>query len=215
MNIIILGPQGSGKGTQAKMLSEKLGLFYLEVGGLLRKEITKGTSLGEEIFSLVDGGKLVPDEVLLKVITPSLNEETFRRGIIFDGFPRIFSQIDILESKLNEFNAKIDRVILLNISRRESIRRLSARRNCPKCGRIYNLITLPPKIVGVCDDDGAELITRKDETPEAIEERLNIFEKESFPIVEYFQKQGLVIYIDGEQPIDVIFKQILEKLHLE
>lgn len=215
MNIIILGPQGSGKGTQAKKLSEELNIFYLEVGGLLRKEITENTPLGEEISPYIDSGKLVPDEVLSKVIGPFLTNETLKRGIIFDGFPRIFSQMRILEDKLKEFDAKIDYVILLNISREESVRRLSARRNCLKCGRIYNLITLPPKSDGFCDDDGEKLVIRKDETPEAIEKRLDIYEKESLPIIDYFRRQGLVINIDGEQPIEVIFQQILERLHAE
>jgi adenylate kinase len=212
MNLVILGPPGSGKGTQAKLLVEKMGLFYFEMGGLLRAKAEENSPLGRQIASLINGGKLVPDEIIGKILVSSLTESNLKRGILFDGFPRILSQVQILEKELTKRGAQVDKAILIDISYQESLRRLTSRRTCPKCGQIYNLATLPPKEDELCDNCKIKLTSREDETPEVTKQRLEIYRKETLPVVDYYRESGKLIEVDGERPVGVIFEDILGRL---
>ena len=204
MNLIIAGPQGSGKGTQAEMLAKKFGLVYFQIGVELRKIA--------EIAATINTGKTVSDEIAFEVAKRFLNSDNLQKGILFDGFPRCLSQALWLDEQLSGLNSTIDKIILLNISREETFRRLSSRRICPKCNRNYNLITIPPKNDEICDDCQLMLVQREDETLSAIETRLQIYEQNTVPMIDYYRQKGKVIEINGEQPVEKVFQDILSEL---
>lgn len=212
MNLIILGPQGSGKGTQAGLLVAKKNLYHLETGKILRNEMAQKTEIGLKAFSFVNQGKLVSDEIIVEILSHNLNEENFKKGILFDGFPRSLAQAELLEKELVKYQATIDKVIYLKISLEESIKRMMARRSCPKCHRGYNLVTIPPKNGELCDDCGIQLVAREDETEDAIKQRLDAYQKETAPLIDYYQQQNILLEVNGERPIDVIHQEILDKL---
>jgi adenylate kinase len=212
MNLIILGPQGSGKGTQAKLLAEKFNLFHLEMGNVMRTKAGEKTPLGEEISGLINKGMIVPDEITFSLVQNYLTEENLRKGLIFDGFPRRITQGTWLDAELTKHGTQIDHLIYLELSKEESLKRLSGRRHCPKCNRNYNLITMPPKNDEICDDCQIKLITRDDETPEAIAQRLENFQNSTYPVVEYYEKQNKVIRINGEASVEAVFAEILGAL---
>jgi adenylate kinase len=209
MNIILLGPQGSGKGTQAKFLAEKLGLFYIEMGGILREAAKVNPQIDEMINKK---GQLVPDGLTLSILKSKLEKEKLDlTNLLFDGFPRSVAQYQLLKEWFTQKGVKIDKAILLEISEEETIRRLSARRICPKCGNVYNLVTTPKPINGKCAC-GGELIQRKDDFPEAIKTRLSLYNQVTFPLVEVMEKEGILVRVKGERPIEVISQYLLEKL---
>lgn len=209
MNIIFLGPQGSGKGTQAQKLADTLNYTYIEAGKLLRQE----AKLDPELSKIVNQqGKMAPNNITLGLIKRLIDEKSPQvRNLIFDGFPRSLEQLNDLQLFLDEKGAKIDKVILLSISEGETIKRLSARRTCDKCGKVYNLITNPPP-EGGCPC-GGNLIQREDDTPEAIRERLKIYWENTNPVVEEFKKQDILIELDGARPIETIFADILKEVN--
>jgi adenylate kinase len=208
MNIIILGPQGSGKGTQAKFLVDKFKLFYLDMGKFLRG-VAKGNSNIDKIMN--QKGKLLPAGIVFSLMSEHLeNKVPGRKNILFDGYPRSIKQHEMLRDWLGEKGTEINHVVLLEISENESIKRLSARRICEKCGTIYNLITNPPPEEGCgC---GGKLTQRLDDKPEAIKQRLSEYKKTTKPLVEIFKKDGILIEVDGERPIDTIFEDILKRI---
>lgn len=212
MNIIILGPQASGKGTQADLLVKKYGLFYLEMGQILRDLVEKKDKLGEKIASFINQGHLVSNEIIMEVLSRFLITANFQKGILFDGFPRNLAQAGVLQKELEKQKAKIDKVIFLQISTKESLRRLSGRRHCPCCGRDYNLVTMPPKKGEICDDDGCQLATREDETPEIIKQRLSAYHQETLPVIDFYRQAGILLEVDGERSIEAIHQEILKDL---
>lgn len=212
MNLIIAGPQGSGKGTQGDLLQEKLGLIHLETGDNFRAEIAKKTELGKECASYMDQGILLPDQIVFRLVEKLLDQQTLVKGFVLDGMPRRLSQTQWLDNFLAGKNSQIDKLVLLNISEKETIRRLSARRVCPQCGRNFNLITMPPRKDGLCDDCRIRLITRSDETPKAIKKRLKEYHDETDPMIDYYRQKGKVVEINGEQPVEKVFQDILKAL---
>jgi len=208
MNIIILGPPGSGKGTQARRLVEALNLFYFESGEFSR-ELSK---TNPRIEKIVNSGGLIPEEEMTKYVSEYLEKEVpGGRNILFDGYPRFIPQYKFLEHWLENEGSKIDKVFLFEISDKETIHRLSARRICRKCGTVYNLITNPPS--GERCECGGELIQRDDDKPEVIEERLEVYRQNTLPMVEYIEKKGILERVDGERPIDTIFSDLIQ--HIE
>lgn len=212
MILLVIGPQASGKGTQAEKLAEKFNLAYIEMGSLLRKITQDETPLGNKIKNYVGKGLLVPDELIAEVIDSYLRRIDKLDGTVFDGFPRLVSQAESLEKFLEEKGRKIDLVINLKLPREVTFKRLAGRRTCERCSQVYNLLTEPPKREGVCDICGGKLVVRFDETPALINTRLDEFEKQTKPLIEYFRKRGILEDVDGDRPIDVIFEDILSRL---
>ncbi len=208
MNIIILGPQGSGKGTQAKKLSDKLGLTIAEAGRLIRKASESDPKISEIINQK---GQLIPAEDAFRLITTFLEEKDAKAvNFLLDGYPRSIRQYELLKEWLLKKNTKIDLVIFLNISEEETVKRLSARRVCEECGTNYNLITNPPLNEGC--ECGGKLIQREDDKSEAINKRLAEYKKRTEPVIDIYRKEGILEEVDGERPIEVIFEDILKRI---
>jgi len=212
MNVLLVGPQGCGKGTQAEKLIEKYKLAYVNMGGILRGLKGKDTPLALRATEFVEKGILVPDEIIIELINEYLGGLERLDGIIFDGFPRVLSQAEYFEKYLLEKRKKLDVVIFITLTKEETFKRLSSRRTCSECGRVFNIVTNPPKIEGICDSCGGKLIVRTDETPEAIEKRLNEFWTKTKPLIDYYKNKGILEEIDGNRPIEVIFEDIVERL---
>lgn len=212
MNILLIGPQGSGKGTQAEKLIEKFGFAYVNMGGIFRSLKDKNTSLAKRATEFVEKGILVSDDIVIELINECLGSINRLDGIIFDGFPRVVSQAEYFDKFLTEKNQKINVVIYLTLTREETLKRLSGRRTCSVCGKVFNVLTNPPKKEGFCNDCGGSLIVRTDETPQAIETRLNQFLEKTHPLIEYYNTKGIVEEIDGNRPIETIFADIVERL---
>ncbi len=198
MKLIFIGPQGSGKGTQAKRVADRFGLCHISSGDLLRG--VRG-NLKSEVDSFMSKGELVPDELIVKILKEKLDEGNCDKGFILDGFPRTVNQAEELK-KITE----IDKVVEIFISDEEASRRICARRTCIKCGAIFNTNSLRPKIEGICDKCGGRLITREDDSEEALRERLKVYHKETEKVLEMYD----VIRIDGEQDIEKVFEDIIE-----
>lgn len=208
MNILLIGPQGSGKSLQAELLTQNFDLYHLEAGELLR-EAAKDDF---EINRLVnEKGELVPDEVSFGVVTKALNRERpSRDGILFDGYPRSVAQYLLLKDWLGQLAQKVDLAILINISNEESIKRLSSRRFCSKCGRIWNLVAYPKPPSETKCECGGDLYRREDDEPEAIKERLLLYQKITGPLVDLLDGEGKLVEVGGEHPVEEIYQDIAE-----
>lgn len=207
--IVILGPQASGKGTQAEFLADKLGIPNISVGQLLRNEVEKQGELSDEISKRMNDGGLVSNAIVNELVKQRILQDDCQNGLVFDGFPRIRIQAKFLATI-----ADISDVILVDISDDETIRRLAGRRTCLKCGKVYHIKFNPPKKQGVCDVCGEKIEVREDDTEEAIKERLKIYHTETEEVVEYYDEQGILIKINGEQSIEDVRKEIFSKLGL-
>lgn len=212
MNILIVGPPASGKGTQAEKLIEKFNLTHVEMGGLLRSISKEETPLGQKVKEYLEEGKLVTDDIVVEVVNNYLQSIGRLDGILFDGFPRIVSQAEYFEKFMQEKGIKLEAVVYLTLPPEEILKRLSSRRTCEKCGKVFNLVTKPPKTEGTCDFCSGKLIARSDETPEKSKVRIEWFEKEVLPMIEFYKQKGIVEEIDGDRPIEVIFADIVERL---
>lgn len=209
MNIIILGQQGSGKGTQAERLAKKYNLEHLDIGGTLRELSKMDTPLGKEIYNILNVAKsLISDEILFKVLRLKLSSLPREQGVIFDGAPRNLEQAKYLEILSKEFGKKIDKVVFINISEAESLRRISSRWMCGKCRAILIMDKDIKNPADKCPKCGGGIKQREDDTPEGVRKRLAVFKKETLPAVEYFREKGLLIEVDGEKPIEKVFQNI-------
>jgi len=201
MILIFLGKPGSGKGTQAAMVAEKMEIPTISMGEILRNIEKENTPLSKEIKSHIDKGNLVPDELVLQLLSERLKKPDCKNGCILDGFPRTVKQAEL-------FDKKIDRVIYIDVKDETIIKRLSSRREC-SCGMVYNLITNPPKKDGICDKCGRKLYTRKDDNPETIKNRLKVYNEQTKPLIDFYTKKRLFVKVDGERTIDEILKEIV------
>lgn len=210
MNIILLGCPGSGKGTQAEILCEKLQLLHVATGDIFREEIGKKTPLGLEVSNYLSSGRLVPDNLVMEVIKLKLNNET--KGVLFDGFPRTVDQAEQLDNYFEQTGRRIEAVIFLNIIEQEVIQRMSSRRTCPKCGKIYNLITNPPKGLNVCDECQVELMLREDDKVGVIEKRLMVYKDLTEPLISYYKATNIFFEVDGKDSPDIVSDRIISFL---
>ncbi len=210
MRIILLGAPGSGKGTQAERLAETTGMVHLSSGDLFRQAEKDGTELGKLAKSFMEKGLLVPDEVVIKMVLERIAGT--QSGVILDGFPRTLEQAESLDKALGEDG--IDKAVYIEVSRDELLKRLSGRWICRQCQKPYHLVTSPPKTAGRCDSCGGDLYQRPDDTVETAEKRLEVYFKQTAPLVEYYQKKGRLVQIAGEKSIEMVSQDLLAKLRL-
>jgi len=209
MKIVIFGPQGSGKGTQAEVLSKRLKIPQITMGDLLREEIKNHSQVGKEIDAIVNRGQLVPDEVSTQILKQRLLKADCQNGFVLDGYPRNLNQAKLLAEI-----TKVDKALEIWISDKEAVKRISGRRSCPRCGAVYHLQFNPPKIDELCDQCQTKLIVRDDDKEEIIKNRLAIYHQATEPIIKYYQQSGVHLKIDGLPPIAAVTKDIFEKLKL-
>jgi adenylate kinase len=212
MNVMLIGAQGSGKGTQAQLLEEKLNLRACASGELLRDAIARETELGKVAKPYYERGELVPDELVAGLILERLKELGDTAGIVLDGFPRTIVQARILDELLDETGQRLDMVIYLDVSREVLLDRLSGRYLCRAHNHVWNIKTHPTKVPGICDYDGSELYQRDDDTGERIARRLDIFFSETIQLVDYYQAQHKLIRVDGEKSVEDVNGQIMQSL---
>ncbi len=197
MNIIMLGAPGAGKGTQAAILCEHFNIPTISTGNIIREALRTGTEMGLKAKSFMDAGQLVPDQVVIGIVKERLQEDDCKAGYILDGFPRTIPQAEALD----EMGANIDCVIDIEVQDDVIVNRLSGRRVCEKCGRPYHIESLKPKIDGVCDDCGGALVQRKDDQIETIKNRLDVYHKETEPLVNYYKAQGKLVVVEGQDTV--------------
>ncbi len=202
--LIFLGPPGSGKGTQADVLKDRYNWVHLSTGDLFRENISKGTPLGLKVKDILASGALVPDDVTVAMVMERLKAPDTAAGVVFDGFPRTEAQAEALRLALAQEGKQINGAIDFEIPDAEIIKRLSARRSCPRCGAVYNLVSKPPRNDEVCDNDGEKLVQRSDDKPEVIQNRLNVYHQQTAPLIDYYRKQGLLQEIDATQNIEAV-----------
>ena len=210
MYIILVGAQGSGKGTQAEMLSEALGVPHVASGDLFRKAFDEKTELGINAKEYIDRGELVPDDLTVAMVLKRLEEPDCSQGVLFDGFPRTVAQAEVLDKGLQGVGKQIDLAIYLQVPREELLKRLSGRYICRANQHVYNIYTRPPKVASVCDIDGSELYQRSDDTGEAVQRRLDIFFNETIQLLDYYENQKKLVEVDGNQDIDQVQQSLLE-----
>lgn len=211
MNLVLFGPPGAGKGTQGNVLAEKRGLMKISTGDILRDAVRAGTTLGAEARKFMDAGELVPDAVILGLVREAI--EDAGNGFIMDGFPRTIAQAEGVDAMLGEMNKAIDAVIVLEVPDDALVKRLSGRRSCPNCGAVYNVYFDKPSQDEVCDRCGTALVQRADDARDTVVRRLDVYKRQTSPIIEYYQEHGASVHpINGDRGIDDVQRDILQIL---
>ncbi|MCI0484406.1 MAG: adenylate kinase [candidate division NC10 bacterium] len=212
MRAILLGPPGAGKGTQAKMLTERYGVPQVSTGDILRAAVAAGTPLGKEAKTYMDRGALVPDEVVIGIVRDRLGEPDCRKGYLLDGFPRTVAQAEALTRMLKKLGAPLPRVVSLEVAEEELVKRLSGRRTCQGCGALFHVEFHPPRVEGTCDKCGGRLIQREDDKEETIRRRLQVYRKQTEPLIGYYQNQGLLETVNGLGETGEVFARVSKAL---
>jgi len=212
LNLVLLGPPGSGKGTQGERLNEDLRLPYYATGDILRGAVRDETELGKSAKEYMDRGDLVPDEVIVGVIAERIDSEEARDGFILDGFPRTTPQAEALDAKLEELGRSVGTVLLIDVSDDEVVKRLGGRRTCEANGHVFHVDFNPPKADGVCDIDGSSLIVRDDDKPDVIRKRLATYHEKTEPLVTYYDDKGVLRRVDGERDPDEVTEELRRTL---
>lgn len=210
MEIILIGAQGSGKGTQAGMLARALGIPHISSGDLFRKEIEEQTAIGLEASKYMDRGELVPDDLTVEMMLRRLQQPDCQPGALLDGFPRTIAQAKALDKRLGALGKQISTVVYLSVPRKELLQRLSGRYICRANQHVYNINTRPPRVAGICDLDGSELYQRSDDVGAAVERRLDIFFNQTIRLLDYYSKQGKVIEVNGNQEIEQVHRALVD-----
>jgi len=203
--LVFLGPPGAGKGTQAKLLSQRMGFLHLSTGDLLREAVKNQTPLGKKAKEYMDRGELVPDELIVQLIEETMPKDG---NVILDGFPRTVNQALALEEMLKGKGEKISKVLFFDVADEVIIDRLSGRRVCSKCGAVYHVKYNPPKVEGVCDLCGGSLVQRDDDKEEVVKKRLEVYRKQTQPLVEFYQDRGIIYRLDAEKGVEELFEEV-------
>lgn len=208
MNLILLGPPGAGKGTQAKMLCAHYEIPQISTGDILREAVRQQSPMGVKAKSYMDAGSLVPDEVVVGIVRERLQQSDCRKGFVLDGFPRTVAQADALKAALDESGQSLDAVISLEVDAEALVERLTGRRTCKECGRGYHIKFDPPSQEGACDACGGQLVQREDDREETIRHRLAVYREQTAPLIDYYRSQGLLRQVDGMAPMDAVQAEI-------
>jgi adenylate kinase len=208
MNLILFGPPGAGKGTQAVEIAKKYKLPHISTGDMFRETATSGSETGKKLQGYMTAGKLVPDDVVIAVVRERLSKPDTSGGFLLDGFPRTVEQATSLAGILAEKKQKVDKVLYIFLSEDEIVRRLTARRSCGKCGAGYNLVFQPTKIEGVCDKCGGKLVQRADDNEATIRNRIKVFNEQTTPLIDFYTKAGALKKVDGSKTVGEVFKDL-------
>ncbi|AJD29396.1 MULTISPECIES: adenylate kinase [Clostridium] len=208
MRVILLGPPGAGKGTQAKLISEKFSIPHISTGDIFRANIKEKTPLGIEAKRYIDNGQLVPDEVTIGIVKDRLTKDDCDNGFLLDGFPRTVAQAEALDEFLKGINKDLDVALLIKVPEEFILERMTGRRVCTSCGASYHIRFNPPKIEGKCDICDNELIQRKDDTEATVKERLEVYSKQTYPLINYYKDNGIISEVNGTESIDEVFGNI-------
>lgn len=212
MRLVLLGPPGVGKGTQASAIVEKYNIPHISTGDIFRSNIKEGTELGKEAKSYMDKGLLVPDELVVSIVKDRLTKEDCSEGFLLDGFPRTLDQADALDKELSKMGIELNKVVNIDAEKDVLIERAIGRRICKSCGATYHVKFNPPKIQGICDIDGGELMQRDDDIEETVATRIGVYNDQTQPLIDYYQRKEIILNIDGTRPIKDIFGEIVESL---
>ena len=212
MQLILMGPPGAGKGTQAALLVKQFSIPHISTGDMFRAAVAEGTELGKQAKACMDSGKLVPDEVTIGIVRERLAKDDCKKGFILDGFPRTVEQADALKNILDELGLQLTRVLNIHVPAEDLIERAVGRRICKKCGATYHVKFNPTKAENVCDNCGGELYQRKDDNEATMKNRLAVYEASTKPLIDYYSKAGLYTEIDGRQPIDKVTNDLVSVL---
>jgi len=208
--LILLGPPGAGKGTQAALISQEAGVAHVATGDLFRENIRNQTELGLQAKAFVDKGSLVPDELTVRMLLDRLDRPDTQKGVLLDGFPRTVDQARALDEALKERGQAVDKVLYINVGEEEVVRRLAGRWTCRQCGAVYHQVFSPPKQQGKCDQCGGELYQRDDDKPETVRNRLGVYSQQTAPLIDYYKGQGKLLEVNCEQEADAVGRDLLK-----
>ena len=212
MKIVMLGAPGAGKGTQAKKIAGKYGIPHVSTGDIFRANIKNGTKLGMQAKAYMDAGNLVPDEITIGMLLDRIHQEDCEKGYVLDGFPRTIPQAESLTAALKERGESIDYAIDVDVPDENIIRRMSGSRACLSCGVTYHIVYNAPKKEGVCDQCGEPLVLSDDDKPETVQNRLNVYHRQTQPLIDYYKKEGVLAQVDGTQDMEQVFQDIVKIL---
>ena len=208
MKLVLIGGPGAGKGTQAKKLSKHFDIAHISTGDLLREQMKLGTELGKKVSEIMNAGGLVSDDIVSAMLAERIKADDCKKGYILDGYPRNVSQAEGLEA----ITGKLDKVLCFNVDDEVIVDRMTGRRGCPKCGQMFHIKYNPPKVDGICDACGEALVQRKDDNAETVRNRLKVYHETTAPVIDYYNKKGILAEIDGVGDIDAIFAKAVEAL---
>lgn len=209
MKIIMLGAPGAGKGTQAKKIAAKYGIPHISTGDIFRANIKEGTELGKKAKTYMDQGLLVPDELVVDLVVDRLQQDDCKKGYVLDGFPRTIPQAESLDAALAKVGDKMEYAIDVNVPDENIVNRMSGRRACLNCGATYHIVSIPTKVEGICDRCGQPVVLRDDDKPETVQKRLTVYHEQTQPLIDYYKKQSILKTVDGTQPMEKVFADIV------
>jgi len=212
MNLLFMGPPGAGKGTQAKLISERYNIPHISTGDMLRDAVAKGTELGKKVKEIMEKGELVSDDLINQIVKERLSQKDCDRGFILDGYPRTLKQAHALEDILWKLSKKLDLAIFVDVPEEKLVLRITSRRVCPKCGRVYNLLSLKPRNDEVCDDCNVKLIQRDDDKEETVRRRYKVYMEATQPLIDYYKNKGILRVVNGDLDIAEVTNNILRIL---
>lgn len=212
MKIIMLGAPGAGKGTQAKQIAGKYSIPHISTGDIFRANIKNGTELGKKAKEYMDQGLLVPDELTCDLVVDRIGKDDCKNGFVLDGFPRTIPQAEALTDALNKLGEKMDYAIDVDVPDENIVKRMSGRRACLDCGATYHVVSIPPKKEGICDACGSKLVLRDDDKPETVQKRLDVYHEQTQPLIDYYKEAGILKSVDGTQPMEDVFAEIVKIL---